>query len=97
MDEYKTPANTRALVTTILASGDLGRPFITPPSVPADRLAILRDGFRKTMADPAFQADVRARKFATNPDDGEELQKLAKEIVSQPPEVAERMKKVLTE
>jgi hypothetical protein len=49
------------------------------------------------MADPAFQADVRARKFATNPDDGEELQKLAKEIVSQPPELAERMKKVLTE
>lgn len=97
MDEYKTPANTRALVTAILASGDLGRPFITPPGVPADRLAILRDGFRKTMADPAFQADVRARKFATNPDFGEELQKFAKEIVSQPPEIAERMKQVLTE
>lgn len=97
MDEYKTPANTRALVTAILASGDLGRPFITPPGVPADRLAILRDGFRKTMADPAFQVDVRARKFATNPDFGEELQKFAKEIVSQPPEIAERMKQVLTE
>jgi tripartite-type tricarboxylate transporter receptor subunit TctC len=97
MDESKTPANTRALVTVILASGDLGRPFITPPGVPADRLAILRDGFRKTMADPAFQADVRARKFATNPDFGEDLQKFAKEIVSQPPEIAERMKQVLTE
>lgn len=97
MDEYKTPANTRALVTAILASGDLGRPFITPPGVPADRLAILRDGFRKTMADPAFQADVRARKFATNPDFGEELQEFAKKIVSQPPEIAERMKQVLTE
>jgi tripartite-type tricarboxylate transporter receptor subunit TctC len=97
MDESKTPANTRALVTAILASGDLGRPFITPPGVPADRLAILRDGFRKTMADPAFQADVRARKFATNPDFGEDLQKFAKEIVSQPPEIAERMKQVLTE
>jgi tripartite-type tricarboxylate transporter receptor subunit TctC len=97
MDEYKTPANTRALVTAILASGDLGRPFITPPGVPADRLAILRDGFRKTMADPAFQVDVRARKFATNPDFGEELQEFAKEIVSQRPEIAERMKQVLTE
>jgi tripartite-type tricarboxylate transporter receptor subunit TctC len=97
MDESKTPANTRALVTAILASGDLGRPFITPPGVPADRLAILRDGFRKTMADPAFQADVRARKFTTNPDFGEDLQKFAKEIVSQPPEIAERMKQVLTE
>jgi tripartite-type tricarboxylate transporter receptor subunit TctC len=97
MDEYKTPANTRAMVMAILTSGDLGRPFITPPNVPADRLAILRDAFRKTMGDPAFQADVKARKFATNPDYGEELEKLAKEVVSQPREVVERMKKVLSE
>jgi tripartite-type tricarboxylate transporter receptor subunit TctC len=97
MDEYKTPTNTRAMVTAILTSGDLGRPFITPPNVPAERLAILRDAFRKTMGDPAFQADVKARKFATNPDYGEELEKLAKEVVSQPREVVERMKKVLSE
>ena len=59
--------------------------------------AILRDAFRTTMSDPAFQVDVKARKFATNPDYGEELQKLAKELVSQPREIVERMKKVLTE
>lgn len=97
MDEYKTPANTRAVATAIMASGDLGRPFITPPGVPADRLATLRGAFRKTIDDPAFQVDVKARKFATNPDYGEELEKLAKELVSQPREVVEQMKKVLTE
>jgi tripartite-type tricarboxylate transporter receptor subunit TctC len=97
MDEYKTPARIRAVATAILASGDLGRPFITPPGVPTDRLAILRDAFRKTMGDPAFQADVKARKFATNPDYGEELEKLAKDLVSQPREVVEQMKKVLSE
>jgi tripartite-type tricarboxylate transporter receptor subunit TctC len=97
MEEHKTPASTRALVAAILASGDLGRPFVTPPNVPPDRLAILRDAFRKTMSDPAFQVDVKARKFATKPDFGEELQKLAKELVSQPREIAERMRKVLTE
>jgi len=97
MDEYKTPASTRAMVAAIMTSGDLGRPFITTPSVPEDRLAILRDGFRKTMGDPAFQADVKARKFATNPDFGEDIEKLAKEVVSQPREVVERMKKLLSE
>ncbi|MGH7851799.1 MAG: hypothetical protein ACREP3_00030, partial [Candidatus Binatia bacterium] len=93
----KTPASTRALVSAVLASGDLGRPFITPPGLPADRLKILRDAFRKTMSDPAFLADVKLRKFVTDPEYGEELENLAKEIVSQPREIAERMKKLLTE
>jgi tripartite-type tricarboxylate transporter receptor subunit TctC len=97
MNEYKTTASTRSLVTAVLASGDLGRPFITPPAIAADRLKILRDGFRKTMSDPAFLADVKARKFEIDPDYGEELESLAKEIVSQPREIVERMKKLLSE
>jgi tripartite-type tricarboxylate transporter receptor subunit TctC len=97
MNEHKTPASTRALVSAILASGDLGRPFITPPAIPAERLKILRDAFRKTMSDPAFLADVKARKFEIDPDYGEELETLAKEIMSQPREIIERMKKLLSE
>jgi tripartite-type tricarboxylate transporter receptor subunit TctC len=97
MNEHKTPAAIRSLVTAILASGDLGRPFITPPGLPTDRLNILRDAFKKTMNDPAFLADVKLRKFVADPGYGEELEKIAKEIVAQPPEIAERMKKLLTE
>jgi tripartite-type tricarboxylate transporter receptor subunit TctC len=95
MEEYKTPAQTRSLVTAILASGDLGRPFIAPPNLPADRLKILRDGFQKTMADPAFLADVKTRKLEADPDFGEQLETIAKEAVNQPREVVERMKKLL--
>jgi len=95
MDEYKTPSGTRSLVTAVLASGDLGRPFVTPPGVAADRLKILRDGFRKTMSDPAFLADVKTRKLEADPDFGEDLETIAREAVSQPREVVERMKKLL--
>ncbi len=49
------------------------------------------------MSDPAFVADAKARKFEIDPDYGEELEKLAKEVVSQPREIAERMKKLLSE
>lgn len=97
MNDHKTPPATRSLVSAVLASGDLGRPFITPPAVPAERLKILRDAFRKTMSDPAFLDDVKKRKFAVDPDYGEELETLAKEIVSQPREIIERMKKLLSE
>jgi tripartite-type tricarboxylate transporter receptor subunit TctC len=97
MNEYKTPASTRALVTAILASGDLGRPFIVPPGVSAERLKILRDAFRKTMADPAFLADVKARRLEVDPDFGEDLEIIAKEAVNQPRDIVERMKKLLSE
>src|ERR1041384_5426596 len=63
MEEYKTSASTRSLVSAVLASGDLGRPFITPPGIAPERLKILREAFRKTMSDPAFLADVKARKL----------------------------------
>ena len=97
MNEYKTPAGTRALVTAILASGDLGRPFIVPPGVAADRLKILRDAFRKTMADPSFLTDVKARKLEVDADFGEDLETIAKEAVNQPRDVVERMRKLLAE
>ena len=97
MTEYKTPAATRALVTSVLASGDVGRPFIAPPGLPPERLKTLRDAFRKTMSDAAFLADVKARRFEIDPDYGEDLEKLAKEMLSQPREIVERMKKLLSE
>jgi len=97
MSEYKTPESTRSLAIALLASGDLGRPFITPPGILPDRLKILRDGFRKTMSDPAFLADVKARKLETDPDYGEQLEVLAKQAVSQPRDIVERMKKLLSE
>ena len=97
MNEYKTPPATRSLVTAVLASGDLGRPFITPPGLPTDRLKTLREGFQKTMSDPAFLADVKARKLEADPDFGEQLEAIAKEAVNQPREVIEKMKKLLGE
>ncbi len=67
----------------------------TPPGLPADRLKTLREGFQKTMADPAFLADVKARKLEADPDFGEQLEAIAKEAVNQPREVVEKMKKLL--
>lgn len=97
MTEYKTPESTRSLAIALLASGDLGRPFITPPGILPDRLKILREAFRKTMSDPAFLAEVKARKLETDPDYGEQLEALAKQAVSQPRDIVERMKKLLSE
>jgi len=47
------------------------------------------------MADPDFLGDVKKRGLEAEPTTGEELEKLAKEVMAQPPEVIERVKKLM--
>jgi hypothetical protein len=95
MDEFKTDEAGRRLANVVLASGELGRPYLLPPGIPAERLKTLRESFMKLMVDPAFLVDVKKRNLEADPTTGEELEKLAKEVMAQPPEVVERMKKLL--
>jgi tripartite-type tricarboxylate transporter receptor subunit TctC len=55
----------------------------------------LRDAFNKAMTDPALIADAQKRKWDLDPLTGEEIEATAKEIMVQPAEVIERMKKLL--
>jgi tripartite-type tricarboxylate transporter receptor subunit TctC len=96
MDQYKTPESGRRLAAVLLAADKMGRPMYGPPGMPADRLKILRDAYAKTMKDEQFQAEVMKRKYEFNPVDGEELQTVAREVTSHPPQVIERLKKVLS-
>lgn len=95
MDQYKTPEAGRRLARVLLAAGSMGRPMLAPPGIPADRLKILREAFGKTMADPQFQAEVKKRNYEFDPIPGEKLEGIAKEVTSQPPQIIERLKRVL--
>jgi len=95
MDKYKTPDLVRQLAKVILLASDLGRPIVAPPSVPGDRLKILRNAFDKAVSDPQFLAEAERRRLEINPSSGEEIEALAKEAMATPPPVVERMKKVL--
>jgi tripartite-type tricarboxylate transporter receptor subunit TctC len=95
MDEYKTPESSRRLAKLVLASGDLGRPIMGPPGVPADRVKILRQAFLKALSDPELLAIAEKQRLEIEPTSGEELETLAKEVMAQPPEIIERMKKLL--
>lgn len=95
MDAHKTPEPVKRLARVVLSSGDLGRPFIAPPGLPAERLKILRDGFAKALNDPALLADADKRKWDLDPIPGSELEATAKEIMVQPNDVIERMRKLL--
>lgn len=95
IDRYKTPDPSRRLATLMLASGQLGRPMMATPGVSADRVKILRDAFNATMKDSEFLTDIDKRQFDLDPVPGEELEKIVKDVMSQPPDIVERMKKLL--
>lgn len=95
MDQYKTPSEGRNLATLVLAGGQFGRPYVLPPSTPADRVKIIREAFEKTLSDEAALADAKKKRLEIDPTSSDELEKLAKEVVSQPPEIVAKMRQLL--
>jgi tripartite-type tricarboxylate transporter receptor subunit TctC len=94
-DQYKVPANSRRLAQVLLAAGDFGRPMMVTPGTPPDRVKILRDAYVKTLSDPDVLEEAKKGRMDVDPATGEELETLVKEIFDSPPEVVERVKKIL--
>ena len=57
----------RRILETVFLSYEFGRPYITTPGVPADRLSALRKAFMDTMKDPAFVKDAGKSRLEVNP------------------------------
>lgn len=95
MDRFKTSAAGRNLTTLVLAGGQFGRPYVLPPNTPADRVAIIRQAFEKVLADESVLAEGKKRKLEFDPTSAQELEKLAKEVMSQSPEIVAKMKQLL--
>ncbi|HYT54704.1 MAG TPA: tripartite tricarboxylate transporter substrate-binding protein [Verrucomicrobiae bacterium] len=94
-DQYKVPASSRRVAQVVLAAGDFGRPVIVTPGTPAERVKILREAFQKTLNDPEVLAEAKKARMDMEPTSGEDLESLAKEIFDSPPDVLERVKKIL--
>jgi tripartite-type tricarboxylate transporter receptor subunit TctC len=95
MDQYKTPEAGKRLTRVILIAATLGRPIAATPGIPSERLKLLREAYQKTLIDPELIAETKRQRWEIEPLTGEEMDKLAKEVMVQPKEVIERMKWVL--
>jgi tripartite-type tricarboxylate transporter receptor subunit TctC len=70
-------------------------PFILPPAVPQDRVAMIRDAFMKTMKDPEFIKDAERLGFDVDPVSGDVIGKLIDEIEAAPQDVIDDLKSKL--
>jgi tripartite-type tricarboxylate transporter receptor subunit TctC len=95
MEKFKTPEQGRRLATALLASGEFHRPYLAPPKMRPEHVKILREAFTRTMKDPEFLAETKKKRLDIDPTTGEEVQSLTSELMNQPPEVIERLKKMI--
>jgi tripartite-type tricarboxylate transporter receptor subunit TctC len=98
MDQYKTPEAQRRLVSALLGSGDFGiAPLFGPPGIPPEQVKLLRAAYGKALTNSDLITEAKKQGLDPELIPGEEVEALAKEVIAQPPEVIEAMKKVMGE
>ena len=90
----RTPED-RALIEFTETPLLMAFPFAAPPGVPADRVAILRSGFKGTMEDKAYKAEVAKQKLDNTPKYGEEVQEIIAKMAQAPKAVTDRYKEIV--
>ena len=90
MVEFGKTEEDKQVLSLFGSTAEVGRALMTPPDVPADRLAVLRRAVAAMLADPAFKAEMDKRNLEFGPMSGDELQKLIGQTLDVSPAVIER-------
>jgi tripartite-type tricarboxylate transporter receptor subunit TctC len=86
----------RKLLTFAISSAEVGRAFLAPPGVPADRVKALREAFEATMKDKELLAEVQKAQLDFEPATGEEMAKIIADTLAVDEATIERMRKITT-
>jgi tripartite-type tricarboxylate transporter receptor subunit TctC len=73
----------------------IGRAFAVRPGVLADRVALLREAFKRTVADPQFISDMKTAKIEVGYLSADDVIKGFDELMSQPPKVVTELSKYI--
>ena len=84
VDLVKDPKK-KALLEFMIASNDIGKPYILSKKVPIDRVRILRAAFDATMKDKDFLASAGKLGLPITPVGGAEVEKIVAKIYQTPP------------
>jgi len=91
----KNEAEVRVLKLMTMASR-IGRPILTPPGVPAARVAALRAAFDAATSSDAFINEAKRRKLEINPVSGIVVQQVVQQILSTPDDIVRLARAAVT-
>ena len=92
--DYLKTDDDRAAAELLLAPQLAGRPFITPPDIPKDRLAALRKAFYAMMEDAEFKADADKRNMEVQLVTGEEIADVVARAYATKPAIVAKVRKM---
>jgi tripartite-type tricarboxylate transporter receptor subunit TctC len=90
LDYAKTPDDRQEMELAV-ASLLMGRPYVLPEGVPAERVKILRDSFMATMKDPALLQEAEKLKLEINAIDGEAVHGLLAKMYQTPQPIIDKV------
>jgi hypothetical protein len=85
-----TSREDKAVLGFFAGAGQVGRSFVAPPDLPAERLAVLRSAFDATMKDPQLLADAEQLRIEISPLSGAAVQKIIERSIEIPEAQRER-------
>jgi tripartite-type tricarboxylate transporter receptor subunit TctC len=91
MDFAKTDEQ-RQVLNVILLPQLMGRPVLTPPEIPHERLEALRAAFDASMADPQFQAKAKSINLEVSAVSGKRLEGMINELFATPAPIIDKAK-----
>lgn len=85
----------RQVINVVFSGSSLGRPLMTTPDVPADRVKALRDAYTAVTKDPEFLEIAAKSRIDLQPIRGEEMQKVVDEVFKTPAPLVARAKAIM--
>lgn len=95
VDEFLKSEDDKILLQAAIAPLALGRPFLMPPDVPADRVKLMQDAFAATFADKDFLADADRLKLGVNvPRSAAQVKEIVEKAYATPQPIVARLQKI---
>jgi tripartite-type tricarboxylate transporter receptor subunit TctC len=94
MDFAKTD-QARQLLQFFSTDVVIGRPFVTAPGTPADRVAALRKAFDAMMKDPAYLAEMKKTGLGVQPVAGARLQTIVRDFMNTPATIVAKAREAM--
>jgi tripartite-type tricarboxylate transporter receptor subunit TctC len=94
--DFAKSADERGVLRLIFGWTIMGRPFLAPPGLPAERRAALVKAFDETMRDPAFLEEAARQRLEIAPIGGAQIDKFLADVYATPKPLVERAAKILS-
>ncbi|HET9149664.1 MAG TPA: tripartite tricarboxylate transporter substrate-binding protein [Alphaproteobacteria bacterium] len=93
--EFTKDTSSRQQLEFALSPLLMGRPYVAPPGVPADRVKLLRDSFMATMKDPKLLAEAKRIHLEISPMSGEEIHALLEKQYAAPKAIVDSVRAMM--